>query len=172
MRLRLLLDENLSERLLPLLAERFPGSDHIRLLGLGGAGDHELWELARRDGYVLVTKDEDFLLLSVSRGYPPKVVGLTIGNASNAATAALLLQQADVIERFAEHPEAGFLLLEPTPQPRPRRERVEPQGWAYQSGLAPHPSSSSAPPAGINRIVLRPSLSSNSSPGSRPSMAV
>jgi hypothetical protein len=44
--LRLLLDENLSERLIPLLAARFSGSQHIRLLGLGGADDRELWELA------------------------------------------------------------------------------------------------------------------------------
>jgi predicted nuclease of predicted toxin-antitoxin system len=111
--LRLLLDENLSERLLPLLAERFPESQHIRPLGLGGAGDRDLWELARRDGYMLVTKDEDFLLLSVNRGCPPKVVCLAIGNASNAETAAFLLNQADTIELFAVHPEAGFLLLAP-----------------------------------------------------------
>ena len=36
---RLFLDENLSERLLPLLIERFPGSSHVRLVGLGGASD-------------------------------------------------------------------------------------------------------------------------------------
>ena len=110
--LRLLLDENLSERLIPLLAARFPESQHIRLLGLGGANDRKLWELARRDGYVLVTKDEDFLLLSVNRGCPPKVVCLAIGNASNAETAAFLLRHAGAIERFAVHPEAGFLLLD------------------------------------------------------------
>ena len=113
MTLRLLLDENLSERLLSRLVARFPGSQHVRLLGLGGAPDQELWDLAARDGYVLVTKDEDFLALSASRGSPPKVVCLAIGNASNAQTADLLLQQAEAIERFWDHPEAGFLLLTP-----------------------------------------------------------
>ena len=108
---RLLLDENLLERLLPLLKTRFPDSQHVRLLGFGGADDHVLWELARREGYVLVSKDEDFLDLSVSRGCPPKVVCLAIGNASNTQTASLLLVQADVIEAFCDHPEAGFLLL-------------------------------------------------------------
>ena len=54
-----------------------------------------------------MTKDEDFLDLSVTRGCPPKVVCLSIGNASNAATAILLLQQAETIERFCSHPEAG-----------------------------------------------------------------
>ena len=42
-----------------------------------------------------MTKDEDFLDLSVTRGCPPKVVCLAIGNASNAATAILLLQLPD-----------------------------------------------------------------------------
>ena len=78
--------------------ERFPSSTHVR----------------RQEGLVLVTKDEDFLDLSVTRGCPPKVVCLAIGNASNAATAILLLQQAETIERFCSHPEAGFLLLRPT----------------------------------------------------------
>jgi hypothetical protein len=95
---QLLLDENLSERLLPLLIERFPGSSHVRLVGLGGASDSAIWEWAREQAQLLVTKDEDFLDLSVARGFPPKVVCLAIGNASNAATAALLLQQAEAIE--------------------------------------------------------------------------
>jgi predicted nuclease of predicted toxin-antitoxin system len=66
---------------------------------------------ARQEGLVLVTKDEDFLDLSVTRGCPPKVVCLAVGNASNTATAILLLQQAETIERFYSHPETGFLLL-------------------------------------------------------------
>ena len=73
MRQRLLLDENLSERLLPLLIETFPESTHVRPVGLGGASDTEIWQWARLHGAILVTKDEDFLRLSVARGIPPKV---------------------------------------------------------------------------------------------------
>jgi predicted nuclease of predicted toxin-antitoxin system len=108
------LDENLSERLLPLLIERFPRSSHVRLVGLGGASDSANWTWAIQQDLVLVTKDEDFLDLSVARGFPPKVVCLAIGNASNAATSSLLLQQAERIEQFCSHPEAGFLLLGPS----------------------------------------------------------
>jgi len=108
---QLLLDENLSERLLPLLIERFPHSTHVRLIGLGGARDNAIWQWASQHNLVLVTKDEDFLDLSAARGFPPKVVCLAIGNASNAATASLLLQKAESIEQFCSHPEAGFLLL-------------------------------------------------------------
>lgn len=108
---KLLLDENLSERLLPLLIERFPRSTHVRLVGLGGASDSAIWQWASQHDLVLVTKDEDFLDLSAARGFPPKVVCLAIGNASNAATASLLLHEAVTIEQFCRHPEAGFLLL-------------------------------------------------------------
>jgi predicted nuclease of predicted toxin-antitoxin system len=113
---RLLLDENLSERLLPLLSHRFPDSSHVRLLSLGGADDPVIWERARSEGALLVTKDEDFLRLSVTRGFPPKVICLAIGNAGNAATAALLLAHVEAIEAFSTHPEAGFLLLRPIGQ--------------------------------------------------------
>jgi len=49
--------------------------------------------------------------LSVLRGAPPKVIWLNIGNAGNAETRALLMRQAEAIEQFAEHPDAGFLAL-------------------------------------------------------------
>jgi predicted nuclease of predicted toxin-antitoxin system len=111
--LRLLLDENLSERLIPLLSAQFEHPQHVRLLGLGGADELEIWELARREGYLLVTRDEDFLRLSLSRGVPPKVICLGIGNASNARTAGLLLNNLEAIEALTTHPEAGFLLLRP-----------------------------------------------------------
>ena len=58
MSLSLLLDENLSEKLLPLLFDRFPNSRHVRLIGLGGADDLAIWDRARLDGDLLVTKDE------------------------------------------------------------------------------------------------------------------
>lgn len=115
--MKLLLDENLSERLLPRLQEAFPGSAHIRALSLGGAADATLWTDAAENDFLLVTKDEDFLSLSVRRGFPPKVICLAIGNVSNALTADCLLSQAMEIERFVQHPEAGFLLLGLNPPP-------------------------------------------------------
>lgn len=87
----------------------------MRLLGLGGADDLAIWDRARLDGDLLVTKDEDFLRISMSRGFPPKVICLAIGNAGNGATAELLLDHIDAIEAFSSHPEAGFLVLSPGP---------------------------------------------------------
>lgn len=109
--MKLLLDENLSERLLPQLQEVFPGSAHVRSLSLGGATDEALWSYAAEHAFLLVTKDEDFLSLSVRRGFPPKVICLAIGNVSNTVTADCLLCNAKEIEWFVSHSEAGFLLL-------------------------------------------------------------
>ncbi len=111
MAVRLLLDENLSERLLAPLLELFPGSAHVRRLGSEGAHDAKVWELARVGGYVLVTRDEDFVGMSVLRGAPPKVIWLDVGNARNAAITSLLRRRAPEITRFAEHEEHTFLAI-------------------------------------------------------------
>jgi predicted nuclease of predicted toxin-antitoxin system len=111
MSLRLLLDENLSERLLLSLEDCYPDSNHVRQLGLGGATDRTIWSFAGQEGFVLVTKDEDFLDLSVSLGFPPRVVCLDIGNASNGRTAELFISGRPLIEDLIDHPEAGFLVL-------------------------------------------------------------
>jgi predicted nuclease of predicted toxin-antitoxin system len=81
MTVRLLLDENLSERLLSAIVGLFPGSTHVRTLGRQGAADTAVWEIAREGGFVLLTRDEDFVSMSVLRGAPPKVVWLNTGNA-------------------------------------------------------------------------------------------
>jgi predicted nuclease of predicted toxin-antitoxin system len=111
MAVRLLLDENLSERLLPPLAELFPGSVHIRSLSRGGAPDRTLWELARSSDFVLTTRDEDFVGMSVLRGTPPKVVWLNVGVSRNAVIAALLQSHAADIDTFVAHAEYAFLAI-------------------------------------------------------------
>jgi predicted nuclease of predicted toxin-antitoxin system len=108
---RLLLDENLSERLLQPLAELFPGSDHIGSLTEAGASDRHLWDLARTAGFILTTRDEDFVGMSVLQESPPKVLWLNVGKSRNAVIAALLQSHAADIERFAGHDEHTFLAI-------------------------------------------------------------
>ena len=111
MAVRFLLDENLSEQLVRALAPRFAESLHVRLLGLGGAADLQLWNLAVAEGCVFVTKDEDFVKLSVLRGPPPKVIWLNTGNVANSVVSSLMLQNADAIEAFVADPDLGVLAL-------------------------------------------------------------
>lgn len=64
--MRLLIDENLSKRLPMLLADLLPGSTHVDLIGLHGASDEAIWEVARQGGYAIVSKDTDFYQRSVT----------------------------------------------------------------------------------------------------------
>ncbi len=109
--MRLLFDEQLSEDLVTLLRDVFPGSLHVRLLEAGGSPDAAVWELAREHDCLLVTKDEDFHRLSLLRGAPPSVVWLRVGNCTTDEVSGLLRQRADEIRRFAEHGEETFLEL-------------------------------------------------------------
>jgi predicted nuclease of predicted toxin-antitoxin system len=66
---------------------------------------------AAANGFVLVTKDEDFHRLSVLRGAPPKVIWIGLSNCSTDDVTRLLRARHSEIVQFVEHPEATFLAL-------------------------------------------------------------
>lgn len=113
--MKLLFDENLSFRLVGLLAEPYPGSEHVRNLGLLGAEDGEIWRYAAANQFLLTSKDADFFQRSLVYGVPPKVIWLRIGNASTVSTAALLRERYLIISRFHDDPDATFLPLKLDP---------------------------------------------------------
>jgi len=45
--MKLLLDENLSRRLVPFLQHDYPGSSQVVLLGMESATDKDVWQRAR-----------------------------------------------------------------------------------------------------------------------------
>lgn len=61
------------------------------------ASDKEVWQKAKDDGYVIVTRDADFQELSLVWGQPPKVIRLKTLNQSRAATLKVLLENREVI---------------------------------------------------------------------------
>ncbi len=109
--IRLFFDEPLSEELCQALADIFPNSLHVRLLGQGGASDTTVWELARANECLLVSKDDDFHRLAVLRGAPPKFVWIRLGNCSTRDVEELLRRRRDDIVRFHEQDEATVLEL-------------------------------------------------------------
>ena len=108
---RLFFDEQLSEELCEALADIFPGSLHVRLLGHGGAQDPAVWDLARTHGCLVVSKDEDFHRLAVLRGAPPQFVWIRLGNCTTADIGQLLRRHHDDIVRFSQQNEATVLEL-------------------------------------------------------------
>ena len=95
--MKLLLDENLSRCLVPFLQHDYPGSNQVLLLGMESASDKEVWQKAKNDGYVIVTRDADFQELSLVWGQPPKVIRLKTLNQSRAATLKVLPENREVI---------------------------------------------------------------------------
>ncbi len=96
--MKLLLDENLSRRLLPFLQHDYPGSSQVVLLGLESATDTVIWQTAKAQDFVIVTRDADFEELSLVWGQPPKVIWLKTRNQSRASTLKLLLGHRSLIE--------------------------------------------------------------------------
>ena len=47
--MKLLFDQNLSFKLCQLLADLFPGSNQVRLLGMSEADDRAIWEYANSE---------------------------------------------------------------------------------------------------------------------------
>jgi predicted nuclease of predicted toxin-antitoxin system len=108
---KVLIDQNLSFRLVDVLSSRFPGSCHVRDVGLSGDDDERIWQLAKDEGFVIVTKDNDFLARALVRGHPPQIVQIRIGNASTRQIAELLRMRADDVAQFvAENVESVFML--------------------------------------------------------------
>lgn len=58
--MKLLFDENLSAWLPQNLADIYPGSLHVRDIGLKSMPDGDIWEYAKANGFAIVTKDSDF----------------------------------------------------------------------------------------------------------------
>ena len=63
--MKLLLDEDPSRKIVPLVEDLFPGSAHVVRIGLSnGVPDRQIWDFAGQNGFVIVTADRDFLDLA------------------------------------------------------------------------------------------------------------
>lgn len=109
--MRLLFDQNLSPRLARTLADLFPGSVHVRDEGLARGTDEAVWEFARSNELVIVSKDADFWVRCLLSGAPPKVIWIRLGNCTTNEIEALLRTHLEEIEAFGQDEGASFLAL-------------------------------------------------------------
>ena len=97
--MKLLLDQNVSHRLVASLSNSYPETTQVSLLGLGEADDRAIWELAQREEYAIVTHDADFEAYSVLAAGPPLVIWLRCGNQPRSVILEKLLKHREVIEQ-------------------------------------------------------------------------
>ena len=109
--MKLLFDENLSPRLVQLVSSGYPGSVHVREVGLRGHVDDDLWAFARATGFTIVSKDTDFRERSYVEGFPPKIIWLDVGIAGTSTVAQLLADELEGTRLFELDGEASILIL-------------------------------------------------------------
>jgi predicted nuclease of predicted toxin-antitoxin system len=78
---------------------------------LRGGEDLQIWDYARKHGFVITSKDTDFRERSYVEGFPPKVIWLDVGNAGTDAIAQLLRAQRQRVVRFETLAETSLLIL-------------------------------------------------------------
>jgi predicted nuclease of predicted toxin-antitoxin system len=108
--MRLLLDANLSWRMISILKQHFDDCFHVDSIGLNvPAKDSEIWDYARKNNLIIVTNDEDFIDFINVKGFPPKVILLKTGNQSRLYITNLLIQRKEDILSLSNASETGLL---------------------------------------------------------------
>ena len=109
--MKLLFDQNLSPKLVNRLSDLFPASNHVREVSLSESEDQIVWEFAAANHFTIVSKDSDFVQLSLLRGAPPKIIRLQVGNCTTERVESVLRTGFEAIDAFDLDPEASLLML-------------------------------------------------------------
>jgi predicted nuclease of predicted toxin-antitoxin system len=108
---KLLFDQNISQRLIEKLKDEFPGSAHVKDFRLQSADDEAIWNLAKQEEFTIVSKDSDFHQRSFLFGPPPKVIWIRCGNSSTIEIETILKIHVKDIQSFDNDRKAAFLAL-------------------------------------------------------------
>jgi predicted nuclease of predicted toxin-antitoxin system len=109
--MKLLLDANLPPQAAARLQDLYPGSLHVRALGMRASSDTDIWAYAKREGFVIMSKDSDFYNRSVLLEFPPKVIWLKLGNCSNTELEMAARQAFHRIMAFEQDDTAASLIV-------------------------------------------------------------
>jgi predicted nuclease of predicted toxin-antitoxin system len=108
---KLLLDENLSDRIIHRIVDLYSDSEHVKTLGLINTDDALIWEYAKINNFVIVSKDSDFHQRSLLYGHPPKFIYLRIGNCPTLEITQILRNNLDTIIQFENSETESLLVL-------------------------------------------------------------
>lgn len=105
--MKLLFDQNISHRILNFLSEEYENSSSVKNEGLINAFDIDIWNFARKNGFVIVTQDSDFNDLNTLYGFPPKIIWIRIGNLKTRMLAKMLNDYKNEIDSFVNQNALG-----------------------------------------------------------------
>ncbi|MDZ8138428.1 MAG: DUF5615 family PIN-like protein [Nostoc sp. DedQUE04] len=109
--MKLLLDENLSARIISRIVDLYPDSVHVKTLGLINTDDVVIWEYAKVHDFVIASKDSDFHQRSLLYGHPPKFIYLRIGNSPTSKVVQILRDNFGIISQFGDSEVESILVL-------------------------------------------------------------
>ena len=89
----------------------YPGSIHVRDVGLQSADDEAVWSCAAQHSLIVVSKDADFRQRSFLFGHPPKVVWIQRGNCPTIEIETILRDYYDDILLFQQDEASSFVAL-------------------------------------------------------------
>ena len=98
--MKLLLDQNISYKLIAQLNKLFPGTNHVARLNLDKASDLLIWNYAKDNDLIILTQDADFYELALLRGFPPKIIYLKCKNSSTQNIIKVITGSFQEIEEF------------------------------------------------------------------------
>jgi|GEM_PF-1963363 len=105
----LLLDENLPEKLCPILSSFGLDVVHVQSEGFIATADSRIWDHAVENDFVIVTKDADYLDLAAITG-KGRVILLGIGNMRLRELYAFVTARAEAITDFATGEERVLII--------------------------------------------------------------
>ena len=109
--MKLLLDENLSDQIIHRIVDLYPDSEHVKPLGLINTDDAVIWEYAKTNEFMIVSKDSDFHQRSLLYGHLPKFIYLRIGNCPTSKIIQILRDNLDTISQFESNEIESLLVL-------------------------------------------------------------
>lgn len=107
--MRLLVDAQLPPALARWLADQGHEADHVADLGMTESPDTVIWTRAQKNGSILITKDEDFVILRTRRTEGPQIVWIRKGNVSRKE---LLTWMAPLLGSLCASLQRGEVLVE------------------------------------------------------------
>ena len=95
--MKLLLDQNLSRKIIADLTQVYPESSQVGVLGMAQSTDRDIWDYAHANDFSIATLDADFHDYSTLFGGPPLIIWLRCGNQpSRVILEKLLVSQAQI----------------------------------------------------------------------------
>ena len=98
--MKLLLDQNISHRVVALVQDHFSETSSVKQEGLTNQDDFEIWKFAKQYQFCIVTFDEDFYNIQLIHSFPPKIIWFKTGNLSNQQVADFLIAHKEMVQLF------------------------------------------------------------------------